>query len=63
MGEDRYALHVGVDAEDVAEALQLAVLRWRSATRFLDLRGWQLHRAEVVSRPQFEQESYLIWDG
>lgn len=60
--DDRYALHLSVDADDVSEALLLALFRWREVSRQLRLLGWDARRAEVMTRVDFEMESQPLAD-
>ena len=60
--EDRYALHLSVDADDVSEALMIAVLRWKEASRQLSVTGWDGRRAEVMTEVDFEIEALPIND-
>lgn len=62
LAEDRYALHLSVDAEDVSEALLIAVLRWKEATRQLGHTGWDGRRAEVMTTVDFEMEAQPLAD-
>jgi hypothetical protein len=57
LAHDRYALHLSVDAEDVSQALMIAVLRWKEATRQLGHTGWDGRRAEVMPKVDFEMEA------
>lgn len=59
---DRYALHLSVDADDVSEALMIAILRWKEASRQLSVRGWDGRRAEVMTEMDFEIEGLPISD-
>lgn len=60
--EDRYALHLSVTAEDVAEAAMTAVFRWNNVTTGLGLHGWEPRRAEVITRADFEEEAQTLVD-
>lgn len=60
--EDRYALHLSVDADDVSEALMIAVIRWKEASRQLSVSGWDGRRAEVMTETDFEIEALPIAD-
>ena len=51
--EDRYAFQLWVDSEGPAEALLTAVSRWREATRVLEVGGYELVRAEVLTPSEF----------
>lgn len=62
LASDRYALHLSVDAEEVSQALLIAVLRWNEATRNLGLTGWEGRRAEVIPRVDFEMEAQPLTD-
>ena len=55
--DDRYALHLSVNAEDVSEALLIAILRWKEASRQLGIAGWHGRRAEVMTEVDFEMEA------
>lgn len=61
--DDRYALHLSVNADDVAEALLIAVLRWKEASRQLGLIGWDGRRAEVMTKVDFEREAEPLADA
>jgi hypothetical protein len=54
--EDRYAFQLWVDTEGPAEALLTAVSRWREATRLLDVGGYELVRAEVLTPAEFARD-------
>lgn len=62
LASDRYALHLSVNADDVSEALLIAVLRWKEATRNLGLIGWDGRRAEVLTKIDFELEAQPLAD-
>lgn len=55
--DGRYALHLSVNADDVAEALLIAILRWKEASRQLGLTGWNGRKAEVMTEVDFEMEA------
>ena len=57
---DRYALHLSVDADDVSQALLIAMLRWKEASRQLGVTGWDGRRAEVMTEVDFEIEALPI---
>lgn len=60
---DRYALHLSVDADDIPQALMIAVLRWKEASRQLSVTGWDGRRAEVMTEVDFEIECLPISDS
>jgi hypothetical protein len=60
--QDRYALHLSVEAGDVSEALLIAVLRWKEASRQLSVTGWEGRRAEVMTEMEFEIEALPLND-
>lgn len=62
LASDRYALHLSVNADDVSEALLIAVLRWKEATRHLGLTGWDGRRAEVLTKIDFDLEAHPLSD-
>lgn len=62
LASDRYALHLSVTADDVSEALLIAVLRWKEATRHLGLTGWDGRRAEVMTKIDFDLEAQPLAD-
>lgn len=61
--DDRYSLHLSVNAHDVSEALMIAVLRWKEASGQLGLTGWQGQRAEVMTKADFEKEALPLADS
>ena len=58
--KDRYALHLSVTADHVAEAISIAVFRWENVSRQLCLDGWEARRAEVITKADFEAESHRL---
>ncbi len=58
---DRYALQVVVRAPAPDEALRSALASWQDAQRELQLEGWELARAEVVTQAEFEEDA-LRWN-
>lgn len=61
--DDRYALHLSVRADDLGQALLIAVLRWKEVSRQLGLGGWNARRAEVITRVDFEMEAQPLADS
>jgi hypothetical protein len=57
---DRYALHLSVDADDVSQALLIAMIRWKEASRQLGVTGWDGRRVEVMTEEDFEIEALPI---
>lgn len=57
LADDRYALHLSVSADHVAEAIVIAMFRWENVTKRLGLDGWDARRAEVMLRAEFEAEA------
>lgn len=57
VADDRYALHLSVAADDVSQAIVIAVLRWKNVSGQLNLDGWEVRRAEVMTRAEFKAEA------
>lgn len=53
---DRYALQLTVAADDPAEALDLAMARWRTAARRAEVPRWRLVRVEVKTPAELAAE-------
>jgi diguanylate cyclase (GGDEF)-like protein/PAS domain S-box-containing protein len=54
---DRYALQVVIRAPSADEALTSALALWRDGQEQLNLGGWELARAEVISAAEFERDT------
>lgn len=57
LADDRYALHLSVSADHVAEAVVIAMFRWDNVSKRLGLEGWDARRAEVMLKADFEAET------
>ncbi len=57
LADDRYALHLSVTADHVAEAIVIAVFRWENVSKQLGLAGWDASRAEVMTKADFQAEA------
>ncbi len=62
LAEDRYALHLSVLADNIPEAVIIAVFRWENVSSRLGLDGWDARRAEVITRDDFEAEAQTLVD-
>lgn len=60
--ENRYALHLSVDADDISEALMIAIIRWTEASRHVSVMGWEGRRAEVMTEVEYEIEALPLND-
>jgi hypothetical protein len=60
--EGRYALHLSVKADHIAEAVMIAVFRWGNACSRLGLSGWDATRAEAITREDFDEEALALVD-
>ncbi len=61
---DRYAIQMEITAGGQAQALFVALTRWRSAHRAVDQPLTEVVRAEVLSREEFERDCRLAYgDG
>lgn len=54
---DRYALQIVVPAHSAQQALADALATWQEAQRELNVDGWQLVRAEVITEAEFERDA------
>lgn len=60
VADDRYALHLSVTADDLSQAIVIAVLRWKNVSGQLSLHGWDVRRAEVMTRADFKAEALPV---
>lgn len=60
LAQDRYALHLSVTADNVPEAIVIAVFRWENVSARLGLDGWDPRRAEVMTKADFEEEAQTL---
>ena len=60
LAQDRYALHLAVTADNIPEAVITAIVRWQNVSIRLRLDGWDAHRAEVMTKDDFQKAAVTV---